>query len=173
MKKILLLLALIAAQEGVAHAQAYMMNQAAWGCKPATANNGGSLWDVGFVDEDGDNARIFTDLTVGSGSSTTIYCPLTFYGGSVSTVYASVYDRSSTADVSCTLHVVDSTGATNLWSGTQTTSGSSSSPMLLSWSPSGFTGPAYGLMTCTIPQALAAGVGVLQYSGLTQFNVYP
>jgi hypothetical protein len=104
--------------------------------------------------------------TVGSGSFSPIYCPLTVFD-SVSWVIAYVWDKSSTANVSCTVYAYDETGSVQ-YSATRASSGvDTSAPQQLSWDMSSVT-VKYATMECSVPQTASLG----NTSGIAQMIVY-
>lgn len=101
-----------------------------------------------------------------------VWCP--FNGivvgtGGITSLSATVYDRSTTDSVSCTLYVFDQYG-TQTYAGTQSTSttGWSWSPSTLTWSSITGTASYYGTMKCTLPAYSSVTGG---FSHMTTFKV--
>lgn len=98
-------------------------------------------------------------------------CPLVFDytpgGALMSSALATVYDRSSVADVSCNLIVTDLNGDT-LFSATRSTAGTTTTgPINLRWSSIGPTSGAFGVLSCTIPASTSQGI-----SHLTTYSLH-
>jgi hypothetical protein len=157
-----------------AWATGYWMNQNASACKPASYQNGGSNWPVGYdVDYGSYGSQPFAhSREIGTGTSNAaLYCPLVVFG-SISSVYAYVWDKSTTANVSCTVYAFDDAGNVE-YQETRSTSGSSNTDTFqLSWDLTGVTSK-YASMACTVPKRLADDPVGGSRSGISQMLVFP
>lgn len=98
-------------------------------------------------------------------SSAVVECPFNLpFNGSlrVNSVWVTVYDRSPSQNVSCTLIGVNESGTT-LWSSTSSSTGSSAESMFLSfYPPNSFTHTMN--MTCSLPPGINSGSGASHIS---------
>ena len=100
-------------------------------------------------------------------TAATVYCPLNITTQSSSLLFVfQAYDRSTTADVSCTALAVAPDG-TIVGSGTASTSGSGGGVMVVSSLFIASPGNHYWSLSCSIPPAGAGGTSFLTGVSLT------
>ena len=84
-------------------------------------------------------------------STARVFCPLVAQFAGPFDVNLFVRDRSATADVSCTLTMTTPNLATIVFTSTKTSTGSSTFPQELHFSPPNITGGWIGSIACTLP----------------------
>jgi len=118
----------------------------------------GSICQVVGLKEFGDTYNQFGYGRTTTMSAKNILCPLVVdhnpMGGNISSILATMYDRDPNSDIVCTLTVTDLAGNA-LFTSTQNSVGSSSSPQTLSWNVG--VG-SYGVIACSIPAQTASGI---------------